>query len=480
MSVMDLPEFDAALMYAVEALREGLAVVVANPSPMTYGVIARDAGAVNRLKGRPVDQPVGISVHTEAAHDQLFQCLDLRSDGLAMVDFALAERITVLAPIRSDPAMPEWLAPAIQDGWVLFFDGSWGPTWFLWQSHPFLYGSSANRTGEAPAASAAEAHAQFPDRTVMIIDADDQREPATAYGPSTIIRVARDGRPALHRSGVQDLALGGPDALLGRLRQFQSAVAVLDGSASSPLGRTYLSTAVDEDGLPKQLVPNTRVRLGFARQPNKNEGDPRVWDILRAGVGCNALGTAVGAGELLAGGRLTVSGLGGTQVGCEPPLRDQEEWLMTFLTSEPSWRLNGDELTLTSGGTTITLLDRKIAQPDFPLDGIKWMIVTTITNGDTRQGYGRTEDAWIRFDDGHLTGWNGGTALTGSVTRNNTELSFSDIVVTGRAETAETAAMQTAILDTLGPAVSYTIDHNHLTLLAPSGIGLDLRAGKGR
>jgi hypothetical protein len=37
--------------------------------------------------------------------------------------------------------------------------------------------------------------------------------------------------------------------------------------------------------------------------------------------------------------------------------------------------------------------------------------------------------------------------------------------------------MQAAILATLGPAVTYTIDYNQLTLLAPSGIGIDLTAG---
>jgi heat shock protein HslJ len=356
---------------------------------------------------------------------------------------------------------------------VLFLDGAWGPLAFLWESHTFLYGGNANLTDQAPATSAAEARAQFPAGT-MIIDADHLRTPEAPYGISTVIRVGRDGVPTLHRSGIQDQAAGGPDTLLDRLREFRDA---LDGSISTPLGTTYLSTAVVEDGEAKQLLPGTRIRLGFARVPNKNADGPRVYDVVRAHVGCNRMGAAAAAGELLIDGRLTISGLGGTLVGCQPPLRDQEEWLKTFLTSQPAWRLDGDELTLVSGGTTITLLDRKVAEPDFPLDGVRWKVTTTITNADARQHYYHAEQAWISFDNGRLTGWTGCNELSGTVTRNNTELTFDNITITDRACTGETAAIQTAILATLGPAVAYTINHNHLTLLAPSGIGLDLTAG---
>ena len=64
MSQSDLPEFDRAQLHAIEVLRGGGAVVVTNPSPMTYGVVARDPRAVNLLKGRPVNQPVGIPAGT--------------------------------------------------------------------------------------------------------------------------------------------------------------------------------------------------------------------------------------------------------------------------------------------------------------------------------------------------------------------------------------------------------------------------------
>jgi hypothetical protein len=37
MSEADLPEFDRAQLHAIEVLRGGGAVVVTNPSPITYG-----------------------------------------------------------------------------------------------------------------------------------------------------------------------------------------------------------------------------------------------------------------------------------------------------------------------------------------------------------------------------------------------------------------------------------------------------------
>jgi heat shock protein HslJ len=238
------------------------------------------------------------------------------------------------------------------------------------------------------------------------------------------------------------------------------------------MGNTYLSTEVTG----RQLVPRTRIRLEFFRTPNQNEGGPRVYDVVSAYAGCNQLGTAVAAGELLANGRLRIDGLGGTEVGCEPPLRDQEEWLKTFLTSKPSWHVDGDELTLSSGGTTITLLDKKLAEPDFPLDGIRWNVVTTITNADVRHHRYQAEQAWISFNGDRLSGWTGGNDLSGTFTRTNTELIFSDIAVTDRACAGDTAEVEAAIRATLGSAVTYTIDHNQMTLLAPSGFGLDLKA----
>ncbi|MGW1340033.1 META domain-containing protein [Kribbella sp. NPDC002412] len=250
----------------------------------------------------------------------------------------------------------------------------------------------------------------------------------------------------------------------------------MGGSSGSPMGKTYLSTAVTEHGNPKQLVSNTRVRLEFAEVPNLNDEGPRVYDVLRAFAGCNRLGAAVPSGELLTGGRLWIDGFGGTQKGCKPPLRAQDAWLCEFLMSRPSWHLNGDQLTLTSAGTTITLLDRRIAEPDFPLDGVRWKLVSTITNGDLFQYHHHAEEAWLTFEGERLTGSTGCNELSGTVTRTGTELTCT-VVPTDRACTGETAEVETAILTTLAAKITYAIDYNRLTLLTPTGIGLALTAG---
>ncbi|GAB2682507.1 META domain-containing protein [Kribbella swartbergensis] len=251
----------------------------------------------------------------------------------------------------------------------------------------------------------------------------------------------------------------------------------MGGSTGSPMGKTYLSTAVTEDGTPKELVSNTRIRLEFAEVPNPNDEGPRAYDVLRAYAGCNEVGVSAAAGELLADGRLSIDRGFRTQQGCEPPLRAQDEWLTEFLASKPSWALNGAQLTLTAAGTTISLLDRKIAEPDFPLDGPRWKVDTVIIkDGDLRQYHHRAKESWITFDGGRLTGWTGCNEISGTITRNSTELTFTDVITTDRACTGECAEVETAILTTLSANVTYTIDYNRLTLLTPTGTGLDLTA----
>lgn len=123
-----------------------------------------------------------------------------------------------------------------------------------------------------------------------------------------------------------------------------------DGPRSGPVDpalvdRTFLSTAVTEDGASRELVDGSRLELSFTR------------DAVGAYADCNHLGSRTRTSS----GRLLVTAMDGTEMGCAGALLDQDDWI-------------GDLLTLTAGDTTIELLDEEVASPDRELVGTDWVL----------------------------------------------------------------------------------------------------------
>jgi tRNA A37 threonylcarbamoyladenosine synthetase subunit TsaC/SUA5/YrdC len=197
--VTQIPGLDVAC----RALAAGRAVVLPNATPLAYIVVATSPREVNRLKGRPLDQNAGITLHDDADWRLLAPALDLAPDGLARMRALMRrELLSFLAPVRPGAELPDWIRPAIRDGWLGLFAG-WRPLTPLWERFPRLFGSSANRTGEPPVASAAEAAAVFGEAAV-VVDGDARREAAATRGATTILRMAPDGTLGLHRTGAHD------------------------------------------------------------------------------------------------------------------------------------------------------------------------------------------------------------------------------------------------------------------------------------
>lgn len=178
-----------------------------NPSPMTYGVVATTARAVNALKGRPLEQSVAVSLHDAAEWRRVATVLDVAADTLARIEAMLALRLSLLVPLRADGGHPEWVTPAVHDGYLAMFDARWSPTAPLWDGYARLYGSSANRTGGPPASSAREAIDTFGGDTV-VVDGDDLRDLGRHHAASTMVQVAPNGALRLYRSGAQDVSSG--------------------------------------------------------------------------------------------------------------------------------------------------------------------------------------------------------------------------------------------------------------------------------
>lgn len=197
------------LSRACRELAAGNAVVVPNPAPLSYGIVATTAPAVNRLKRRPSGQNVAVSMHDRTQWHQVKPGIDLPPAALDAVGFLLERRLSVLVPVRSTMSLPRWVAPAVRDGYLAVFDGSWAPTARLWQQFPRLYGSSANPTGRPPATSAAQAAAAFGD-ACAVVDADGLDGPPGSRWASTMVRIDPTGLLELHRSGAQDTTSGLP------------------------------------------------------------------------------------------------------------------------------------------------------------------------------------------------------------------------------------------------------------------------------
>lgn len=193
------------LSRACQVLAAGGAVVVPNPAPMSYGLVATSAETVNATKRRPIDQNVAVSLHNQSEWQRVAPSIDLPAASLDGVPALLSRRLTLLLPLRSRVPLPGWVTPAVRDGYLAVFNGHWAVTARLWERFPRLYGSSANITGEPPAASAADAVAMF-GGAVPVIDGDSLRGRHSAGTASTMVRFDRAGRLWPYRAGAQDAA----------------------------------------------------------------------------------------------------------------------------------------------------------------------------------------------------------------------------------------------------------------------------------
>lgn len=94
-------------------------------------------------------------------------------------------------------------------------------------------------------------------------------------------------------------------------------------------------------------------------------------------AGCNGHS---GSYEVEAG-RLILSGLGSTDIGCDTELHEQDNWLATFFSSMPLVTVDGSRLTFSSDDASLVFLDREVVDPDRTLVGHLWTIDTLIDGG---------------------------------------------------------------------------------------------------
>ena len=239
-----------------------------------------------------------------------------------------------------------------------------------------------------------------------------------------------------------------------------AAGAACNAAAPQLTDRAFLSVAVTDGGAARPLVPGTRIRLDFKGSE------------LGANAGCNSIGGTY----RIEGGKLILDAAGMTEMGCDQPRHDQDDWLIEFLSSDPTFRLAGDELILESGTVVVRLFDRKIVEPDQALVGPTWT-VDSIISGDAVASLPQGATATIVFNaDGTLTldaGCNQGGGRWAAVAGG---LEFSDLILTKKACEGPGGQLEAAVMSVLGAgSVTAQIEAKGLLLRAGAN-GLGLRA----
>ncbi|MEV5832388.1 META domain-containing protein [Nocardia sp. NPDC052112] len=231
--------------------------------------------------------------------------------------------------------------------------------------------------------------------------------------------------------------------------------------ARSPMGRTFVSTGVEG----QQIPGGGPMTLTFA--------DGKI----SANSGCN---TADGTVDLT-DGILHVGTLASTLMACPEERGQADSWQDKVLTSLPKWRIDDGTLTLTGKETTVTLLDKKLAQPDQPLIGTTW-IVSTLTTPDAQirsQTLDEVKPTLTIAADGGVSGSAGCNRMTGHATAspaaNGPDVTFR-IGTTKMACAPEIMEVEQAVLKALDGKTTATIDADTLILRNTNGFGLTLRA----
>jgi heat shock protein HslJ len=224
-------------------------------------------------------------------------------------------------------------------------------------------------------------------------------------------------------------------------------------SLAASLQGTFVST--DVQGF--TLVPGTHVAITF-------DGSN-----ISANGGCNTLASTWS----LDGDVLVVPQMAQTAMACTPAgLMDQDTWLAAVLTSKPTVAVDGDTLTITAKGSTVTLK----AEADQALEGVAWTVASVDANGRSQEVAAGGRTPMIELTGGKVavdTGCNNGN---GPYTLGTGTITFGAIAIT-RALCTDPAAqnVEQAMLAVLQGTASYAIDGDLMTM-TNAGTTLHLQA----
>lgn len=228
------------------------------------------------------------------------------------------------------------------------------------------------------------------------------------------------------------------------------------GQGKDLRGKVFVSSSVTEQGKPRALVEGTSIELNFT-------DDGR----LIAKAGCNMMQGPVSLG----GGKLSVSDLSTTAMGCpSPDLGKQDDWLMKLLGASPSWRLDGGNLVITGSDAEIVLGTEAPAV----LEGGTWTVDSLVT-GDAVSSVPGAVAASLAFADGKVNVFTGCNSGSASYRVDGRAITFESLLHTDKACGPDEMLVEKALLAALDGQVTYKIDRQRLSLTNAKGDGVQLK-----
>jgi len=166
-------------------------------------------------------------------------------------------------------------------------------------------------------------------------------------------------------------------------------------------------------------------------------------------------------------GRLCLSELSRTEIGCEPALNAQDTWLSDFFLASPVVTQSGARLTLEGAGATLSFLDREVADPDRPLVGRTWRIDTIIRGNGASAGASQASGSpTIEFrPDGEYGVFTGCNSGYGTYTAGDGSVTLSDALYSEAGCEPPNAMVQEHLFEVFAAGtVAYEIEARRLTL----------------
>ena len=264
--------------------------------------------------------------------------------------------------------------------------------------------------------------------------------------------------------------------VLGAVACAQDEVLVDTPPAVSFVGSRWVVAAFALDGVGGILPAGAGLTLDF-----DDAGG------VRGSAGCNSYSGQVS----FAAGGIAITGLGSTEVACEPDVMEREARFLEALGRVSIFFLDADRLTLTAGDGSASIdLVAFVAEPDRALAGTTWVLATLI-DGDVASSVVAGTSPRLAIDDkaATVTGDTGCNHFRGAVAFSDGDQAAGTMTVGAVSVTMSPCAdpavsgQEAFVFGVFGASVgtgavlSWEIDGTLLRVTAAGGRALEYRAG---